>query len=69
MSSCITPQLSEQQKIIKQLRSPLRLNQNATFPRDVLTSECASWAVSVCEEFLDAFVTQSGVNAGFITSR
>jgi len=43
--------LSEQQKIVRQLRSDLKLGRNATFPRDVLNTKCAKWAVCSCESF------------------
>jgi len=59
--------LSEQQQIVKQLRSHLGFGRNATFPRDVLNSRCATWAVASCERFLHEFVKQSGVDPGFIT--
>ncbi len=58
--------VSEQQQMVKQLRSHLALTRNATFPSDVLTSKCANWAVSACETFLQEFVRQSGVDPGFI---
>jgi hypothetical protein len=59
--------LSEQQKIVKQLRSHLKLDRDATFPRDILNSRCADWAVAACETFLDEFVKRSGVSPGFVT--
>jgi hypothetical protein len=58
--------LSEQQKIVRQLRSDLNLDRDATFPRDILTSKCADWAVSSCESFQE-FVKRSGVSPGFVT--
>jgi len=61
--------LSEQQQVVKQLRSRLALAQYATFPWDVLTSNCAVWAVDACENFLHEFVRQSGVDPGFLTDR
>ena len=54
--------LSEQQQIVKQLRSHLRLDRNATFPNDILNSKCAAWAVSSCESFLREFVKRSEVS-------
>jgi hypothetical protein len=59
--------LSEQQKIVRQLRSHLHLGHDATFPRDILNSECAAWAVSSCERFLQEFEKRSGVSLGFVT--
>jgi hypothetical protein len=59
--------LSEQQQIVKQLRGDLGLDRDATFPRDILTSKCANWAVSSCESFLREFVKRSGINPGFVT--
>jgi hypothetical protein len=59
--------LSEQQQIVKQLRSHLHLDRSATFPRDILNSNCADWAVSSCESFLQEFVKRSGVSPGFVT--
>lgn len=59
--------LSEQQEIVKQLRSHLRLDSNATFPADILNSKCADWAVRSCESFLREFVKRSGVSPGFLT--
>jgi hypothetical protein len=58
---------SEQQQIVKQLRSYLGLDRDATFPRDILNSKCAEWAVSSCENFLRAFVKRSEVSPGFLT--
>jgi hypothetical protein len=59
--------LSEQQQIVKQLRSELNLDRDATFPRDILDSKCANWAVSSSESFLREFVKRSGVGPGFVT--
>lgn len=59
--------LSTQQDIVKQLKSHLGLGKHATFPWDVLTSNCATWAVRSCEEFFHDFVARSGVDPGFIT--
>ena len=59
---------SSQQQIVKKLRSALRLKKSATFPKDVITKECASWAVHSCEKFLHAFVVASGVDIGFLTA-
>ena len=59
--------LSEQQQIVKQLRCDLRLDRDATFPRDILTSQCANWAVFSCESFLREFVKRSGISPGFLT--
>ena len=56
--------LSDQQKIVKQLRSHLKLHKNATFPRDILTPACARWAVNSCELFFSEFVRRTGVNPG-----
>jgi hypothetical protein len=61
--------LSDQQTIVKQLRSHLGLERHATFPRDILTSKCAAWAVSSCEMFLREFVIRSGVEPGFATDK
>ena len=58
---------SSQQEIVKKLRAALRLKNTATFPKDVITKECAAWAVASCEAFLHAFVVSSGVDIGFIT--
>jgi len=60
--------LSEQQKIIRQLRQDLNLDRDATFPRDILNSKCADWAVRSCESFIREFVQRSGVSPGFVTS-
>jgi hypothetical protein len=59
--------LSDQQDIVRKLRSHLKLHRNATFPVDVLTVSCAQWAVSSCEAFFSEFVKRTGVNPGFIT--
>jgi hypothetical protein len=61
--------LSEQQHVVRQLRSHLALDQDATFPCDVITSKCAAWAVASCEDFLRDFVRQSGVDPGFLTEQ
>jgi hypothetical protein len=61
--------LSEQQKIVRQLRTDLRLDRNATFPRGILNSKCAVWAVRSCENFFREFVKRSGVEPGFVTDR
>jgi hypothetical protein len=58
---------SSQQNIVKKLKAPLGLKANATFPADVITKECAAWAVTSCEAFLHEFVTVSGISPGFIT--
>lgn len=58
---------ASQQEIVRKLRGPLRLPRSATFPKDIITKECASWAVSSCEAFLHHFVTISGIDIGFIT--
>jgi len=58
---------SSQQDIAKKLRSALKLKKTAIFPRDIITSKCAEWAVSSCESFLHAFVVKSGIDVGFIT--
>lgn len=58
---------SSQQEIVKKLRGVLGLKKSATFPTDVLTKECAAWAVLSCETFLHAFVVASGVDIGFLT--
>jgi hypothetical protein len=60
--------LSEQQEIVKQLRNDLKLDPDATFPRDILNSKCADWAVSSCESFLREFEERSGVSPGFVTT-
>jgi hypothetical protein len=59
--------LSEQPKIVRQLRQDLNLDRNAIFPRDVLNSKCADWAVRSCESFLREFVERSEVSPGFVT--
>jgi hypothetical protein len=59
--------LSEQQKIVKRLRRDLGLDRDATFPRDILNSKCADWAVRACESFLREFVKRSEVSPGFVT--
>lgn len=61
--------LSKQQLIVRQLRSHLRLGREATFPADVLTEECAKWAVGSCEDFFREFELRSGVDPGFLTDR
>lgn len=58
---------SSQQDIVKKLKPVLGLKADATFPKDVLTKECAKWAVHSCEAFLHEFVTVSGIDPGFIT--
>jgi len=58
---------SSQQAIVKKLRGVLGLSKSATFPTDVLTNKCATWAVLSCETFLHAFVLASGVDIGFLT--
>lgn len=60
--------LSEQQQIVRQLRGPLGLPRDATFPWDVLTSSCADWAVQSCERFFRDFVEASEVDPEFITN-
>jgi hypothetical protein len=60
--------LSNQQKIVQKLRVRLKLKRHATFPADILTHECAAWAVASCEAFFTEFTTRSGVNPGFITT-
>ncbi len=59
---------SSQQRIVKKLKPALHLKTNATFPADVITRECAAWAVDSCETFLHQFVTISGIDPGFITN-
>lgn len=59
---------SSQQQIVKKLRGALGLKKSATFPKDIITKECAAWAVHSCETFLHAFVVASGVDIGFITA-
>jgi len=59
--------LCDQQKIVKQLRSHLKLHRNATYPQDILTPTCAQWAVNSCELFFSEFVQRTGVNPGFTT--
>lgn len=58
---------SFQQEIVRKLRGPLKLSRSATFPKDILTKECAEWAVSACEEFLHHFILTSGIDIGFLT--
>jgi len=58
---------SSQQEIVRKLRGPLKLTRSATFPKDILTKECAAWAVSACEEFLHHFILISGIDIGFLT--
>ena len=60
---------SSQQGIVKKLKSHLGLTKEATFPDQILTKECASWAVGVTEAFLHEFVTRSGINPGFDTGQ
>ena len=43
--------LSEQQKMVKRLRQDLNLDRDAIFPRDILNSKCADWAVRSCGKF------------------
>jgi hypothetical protein len=57
-----------QQDIMKKLRSPLGLGKHATFPWDVLSSDCAKWAVRSCEDFFHEFTLRSGVDPGFKTT-
>jgi hypothetical protein len=61
--------LSGQQQIVGQLRSLLGLHPDAAFPFDVLTCQCAAWAVHSCEHFLAEFVRVSEVNPGFVTEQ
>lgn len=58
-----------QQKIVRRLRSVLKLEKTATFPKDVVTCRCAEWAVQSCENFLSAFLDESGIDIGFTTGR
>jgi len=58
--------LSEQQPIPKQLRQHLKLDRSSTFPADILTSQCAQWAVKACEVFFSEFVKRSEVDCGFL---
>ena len=58
---------SSQQEIVKKLKGSLGLKKSATFPKDIVTKECAAWAVLSCETFLHAFVVASGVDIGFLT--
>lgn len=58
---------SSQQEIVKKLRGALGLKRSATFPADIVTKECAIWAVNSCETFLHAFVVASGIDIGFLT--
>jgi hypothetical protein len=60
--------LSTQQTIMKQLKGPLGLGKHATFPWDVLSSDCAKWAVRSCEDFFHEFTLRSGVDPGFKTT-
>ena len=60
---------ASQQDIVRKLRGALKLKKTATFPKDIITAECALWAVSSCEEFLHAFVIRSGIDVGFITDQ
>lgn len=56
---------SEQQKIVKQLKSKLNLDNNAIFPDSILTKDCASWVFQSCVKFLSEFVKVSGIDIGF----
>ena len=58
---------SSQQEIVKKLKGALGLKRSATFPADIVTKECAIWAVNSCEKFLHAFVVASGIDIGFLT--
>jgi len=58
--------LSNQQRIVKKLRGVLRLHEDATFPNDVITADCAHWAVNACEEFFKEFTTNAGVAPGYV---
>lgn len=58
---------SSQQEIVKKLRSALGLKKSATFPKNIITQKCATWALESCESFLHAFVVASGIDIGFIT--
>lgn len=58
-----------QQKITRKLRSALKLGTTATFPKDVITCQCADWAVQSCENFLSAFLDATSINIGFMTGR
>jgi len=59
---------SSQQEIVKKLKGALRLKKSATFPKNIITKECAAWAVQSCEAFLHAFVVASDVDIGFLTN-
>jgi len=59
--------LSQQQEITVDLRDYLKLDRSATFPAQLLTAECAVWAISSCEAFFAEFVKRSGVSPGFLT--
>jgi len=59
--------ISTQQSIVKQLRSYLSLGRHATFPWDVLTTDCAVWSIRSCEDFFHEFSKRTGVDPGFIT--
>lgn len=58
---------SSQQDIVKKLKPHLGLHRRATFPTDIITKACASWAVTSCEAFLHEFVVLSGIDPGFLT--
>jgi len=58
--------LSEQQDIVKKLRSYLELTKDETFPECIYSYKCAKWASDSCESFLQEFVDKSGINPGFL---
>ena len=55
---------STQQDIVRKLKTILKLGRQATFPKDIITTKCASWAVQSCEAFLQEFIARSGISSG-----
>jgi hypothetical protein len=50
----------------KKLKSILKLPADATFPKSIITPECAAWASKSAESFLKEFEVRAGISVGFM---
>jgi hypothetical protein len=50
----------------KKLKSILKLPADATFPKSIITAECAAWASKSAESFLKEFEDRAGISVGFV---
>lgn len=60
------PELCMNNELTKKLKSILKLPDNATFPKSVLTPDCAEWASRAAERYLHEFESRAGIKIGFI---